>query len=192
MTKGNMETEIKLEVTHLEVLRDKILSLGFVVEVNRAFEDNWVFDFLDGRLREQRCLFRMREYNGKTTVTYKAASVASEHFKIREELETEVGDRFAFYQILERLGMQLTFRYQKYRTEFIPAQNDEAAYLMLTLDETPIGNYMEIEGSKSDIVQVATALGFAPEGFIRDSYLALYLKMHPESKEMRMVFPAAG
>jgi adenylate cyclase class 2 len=47
---------------------------------------------------------------------------------------------------------------------------------MITVDETPIGVYMEIEGSTTSIVATAKILGFQQADFITSTYLDLFRK----------------
>jgi len=47
---------------------------------------------------------------------------------------------------------------------------------VIALDETPVGTYLEIEGSEEGILTVADALGCSPADFILDSYRGLFVK----------------
>jgi adenylate cyclase class 2 len=62
------------------------------------------------------------------------------------------------------------FRYEKYRTEF--ARGSEPG--LVTLDETPVGNFMELEGPARWIDHTAKVLGFSRDAYITDSYGKLY------------------
>ena len=76
-------------------------------------------------------------------------------------------------------------RYQKYREEF--ALDD----VIIAVDETPVGTFVEIEGSEQAILRMTAALGRTPSDFILDSYRGLFLK-HRESAGLRgtdMIFP---
>lgn len=189
MSSATNETEIKLKIADPGQIRQKLLSLGFLISVERSFEDNHVYDLPDGSLRQRGCLFRVREYNGKTITTYKGPATIAFNVKSREEVEAEVSPGGNFHRMLEGLGMRLSFRYQKYRTEFrrdIGKAGGEGIYVMV--DETPIGNYLEIEGSKEGIESVASTLGFSTPDYITDSYLSLYLKQSTEGDKSQMIF----
>ena len=71
-----------------------------------------------------------------------------------------------------RIGFRPGFRYEKFRTSFrnIPS----AAGLHLDLDETPVGDFLEIEGAPREIDRIARALGFSPRDYIRSTYWDLY------------------
>jgi adenylate cyclase, class 2 len=75
-------------------------------------------------------------------------------------------------EILNRLGYQNVFKYEKYRTEFRRVGEEGSA----VLDETPIGNYLELEGPGEWIDAVAAQLGFTSSDYILDSYGRLYQK----------------
>ena len=44
----------------------------------------------------------------------------------------------------------------------------------MVLDETPIGNFLELEGPQRWIDEVARQLGYSRREYIKDSYAALY------------------
>jgi hypothetical protein len=48
--------------------------------------------------------------------------------------------------------------------------------VVLTIDETPAGVFVEIEGSEAGIAAMAEALGRTPADFVLDSYRTLWLK----------------
>jgi adenylate cyclase class 2 len=89
--------------------------------------------------------------------------------KMREEQETEVGDAEVIRRVLQELGFEPWFRYQKFREEY------EAPGVVIALDETPVGTYLEIEGSEEGILTAADALGCSPADFILDSYRGLFV-----------------
>jgi adenylate cyclase class 2 len=88
--------------------------------------------------------------------------------KLREELETMAADGDVLLQIFEALGFHVWFRYQKYREEF--ALDD----VLVALDETPVGTFVEIEGADRGIAETAEALGRGPRDYLVDSYRRLY------------------
>jgi adenylate cyclase class 2 len=136
----------------------------------RHFEDNYLLDFPDERLRSQQCLLRIRSVEGRGILTYKGMPLPNGIFKSREELETGVADAAIALRLLERIGMQICFQYQKYRREFV------VEGVHVTVDETPIGNYAEIEGPEEGIRNLASKLGIEESRFIRSSYYDLYLE----------------
>ena len=155
---NNIETEIKLRLdSTLQHARDSLDKLGFHLAGERAFESNWLFDTPDRSLRRQQQLIRLRSFRSKHLLTFKGPATPGKH-KSREELETEIADGGQFEAILARLGYERVFQYDKYRSEFERAGETGA----VTLDETPIGNFIEIEGPPDWIDRVAGELGYAP------------------------------
>ncbi|MBV9887901.1 MAG: class IV adenylate cyclase, partial [Acidobacteria bacterium] len=95
--------------------------------------------------------------------------------KVREEIELEVGDQKALGLILTRLGMAESFHYEKYRTTFrLPTPARWAKGLVIELDETPIGNFVELEGPSKAIDRAAKLLGFSKDDYVVTNYLRLY------------------
>jgi adenylate cyclase class 2 len=181
------ETEIKLKVASVSGILDKLKELGFVSAEGRKFEENWMFDFPDMRLRKDNSLLRLRKQGSTSMVTFKGPSEGTSRYKVREEMECAVSDGEAIRQIILALGFQEVFRYQKWRTEFRSDQDPEGHTL---LDETPIGNYLELEGSPEWIDRNAARLGFSVEDYIGKSYLLLFLEACAEkgSRPTSMLF----
>ena len=91
-------------------------------------------------------------------------------YKNRPELETSIGSLDTFRQILENSDTS-GFRYEKYRTEY--AEDGHGGTIMV--DETPIGDFMEIEGAGDWIDATANRLGFTRRDYVLESYGRLYL-----------------
>lgn len=164
-----VETEVKISLESLDDFIELVLSLGAALVSERSLEDNILFDFPDGGLKLARCVLRVRSVDGRGVLTYKGAPRPDVIFKTREELETGIESPETAIEILERIGMIQGFRYQKYRREFA------LDGVHVAVDETPIGNYAELEGTESAILNLAEKLGIAESRFIRRSYHALYL-----------------
>jgi adenylate cyclase class 2 len=163
------EVEIKLPLSGARAGRELLRRAGFRVTTRRTFEANTVFDTDSLALRGRRELLRLRTYGRRHTLTYKGPPAAARH-KSREEIETQVADAAEARALLERLGYRAVFRYEKYRTEWAGAGEPGHA----TLDETPIGTFLELEGPPRWIDRTARALGFAPRDYITASYGAIY------------------
>ncbi len=165
-----VETEIKIKIEDAECFCRKLEALSPGVLSERHFEDNCLLDFPDQKLKSERCLLRVRFAGNQSCLTFKGAPRPEGIFKIREELETVIEDGAVLLHILERLGMRVGFRYQKYRREFLL---DE---VHVAVDETPIGNYVEFEGSEESILRLAGRMGIPESRFLRLSYYSLYLE----------------
>lgn len=186
----NRETEVKLRVTDLRATRKRLEKLGFRLLHRRSLEDNFLFDTPDRRLRQVRSILRLRHYGGKWIVTFKGTPAADSFYKSRLELETEVANPQAIRSIFQALGFQPVFRYQKYRSQYVPAARPSDAKnprrdtrsprlptsAEVALDETPIGNFLEVEGSRRSIDRVARDLGYDRGDYSTSSYGALYLQ----------------
>jgi adenylate cyclase class 2 len=183
----NREVEIKLRVDEAAEARRRIEASGFRESAARVLESNQLFDRADAELQSSDRLLRLRRVGDRSVVTYKGPSERARH-KSREEIELTVSNGDAFQLVLDRLGYAPGFRYDKYRTEF--ERPGEAG--VVTLDETPIGCFLELEGAAEWIDRTAAELGFAPSAYITTSYGALfreYQRNHPEVGE-NMIFPA--
>lgn len=156
----------------------RIADAGFRLQSARAFESNTLVDTADGVLRQNGQILRLREYAGQAILTYKGASIPGKH-KSREELETVVGSAAVLRQMLQRLGYEPTFRYEKYRAVY-SRPGDPG---LLTVDETPIGPFLELEGEADWIDQVADELGFGAEQYITESYGQLWFR-HCKEKNL--------
>ena len=171
MAHGTQETEIKLAVPEAKSARRLLRGAGFRVSRSRVFEANTVFDTARRELGKAGALLRVRQAGAKATVTYKGRPQPGRH-KSREELELEILDAAAMTAIFARLGFNPVFRYEKYRTEFRKPRGAGVA----TIDETPIGVFLELEGAARWIDLTARRLGFEESDYITASYGGLYLE----------------
>lgn len=164
-----LEREIKLRFNSADEARTKILALGAAPLLGRRLQEDCLFDTDDEQLRRQRSTLRVRSEGGKSLLTFKGPAIPG-LVKIRDEYETVVADGAALHTILEQLGLHCWFRYEKYREEF---SNDD---VVIAVDETPVGVFVEIEGGEEAIHDTARALGRAPSDYITDSYRFLFLQ----------------
>lgn len=165
---SNLEIEVKLACDDLDRLRKAGLLLS--LETPRHFEDNWLLDLPDQTLFRQGAALRVRSVNGKGTVTYKGVvkETHESRLKVREEIETAIDEPERLLELFERLGYRRSFRYQKYRTGYNAAF--DGGEVKVLLDETPMGNYIEIEGDESSVLNALDAAGFSANDIIRESY----------------------
>ena len=93
------------------------------------------------------------------------------------EVETRVGDGALLREVLKSLGLREVFAYEKFRTVYVAAtQASLPSAPQAAFDETPIGNYLELEGPAKWIDRVASRLGYSPRDYITATYRALYLQ----------------
>jgi adenylate cyclase class 2 len=164
------ETEIKVKIDDVGDFCRRLSALNPRAITGRHFEDNRLLDFPDRRLGISHCLLRIRFTEGRHFLTYKGPPKAGGIFKIREELETVIESGEILLAALERIGLSTSFRYQKYRREFA------LGGVQIAVDETPIGNYAEFEGSENGILELAAKIGVDQRWFLRSSYYSLYLE----------------
>jgi len=167
------EIEVKLRCAGIEPLIEAGISLE--LDTPRHFEDNWLLDTPDGQLARRAGVLRVRAAGGAGSLTYKeraAPDAPASQFKQRVEIETTLGEPQQAVEILERLGYRKFFRYQKYRTIY-SALLPDGAHLLVMVDETPIGDFIELEGEEQAIAQAVALLGIEPTDYILESYLAL-------------------
>ena len=163
------EIEIKLAVSSAALARRRLRAVGFRLRQRRSFESNAVFDTPERLLARQGFLLRLRTVGRRHWLTFKRPSAASKHFKVKEEFETELLDPAVPHRVFAALGLAPVFLYQKFRAVYT-RRGGEAM-----LDETPIGTFLELEGSRSWIRRAARdLLGARPEQFITQNYASLY------------------
>jgi adenylate cyclase, class 2 len=164
-----IENEIKIRIRDAEAGRRLLLGAGFAESKPRVFEQNEVFDTPDASLRSHGALLRVRSAGSQGVLTWKGPTLPGRH-RAREEREVNVSDADTMKFILGMIGFVSVFRYEKFRTEFRREQDD----LLVLLDETPIGCFLELEGGEGVVDSVASELGYCPEDYITASYGALY------------------
>lgn len=171
----SIETEIKLKVRALGPIRRRLENLGFVVVKRRRFERNVLFDTSDNRLRRAGSLLRLRSEACRHWLTLKGPPRPSERFKMRPEWEAEISSAAALKPLFESLGLREVFRYEKFRTTFAArAAKRVRTGGLVELDETPIGNFLELEGHGPWIDRTAKRLGYEVGDYIKASYGRLY------------------
>ncbi len=168
-TDQHQEIEIKLRVADCNAMRASLEGLGFVEIVRRGLEQNRIYDTADGGLRAKGELIRLRAFAGQNVLTYKGRATVGKH-KEREEIEVVVETSEAMAAILGRLGLEPRFRYEKYRSEWQRPGGEG----IVMLDETPIGTFVELEGTGDWIDRTAVELGYSEEDYLNLSYARLF------------------
>jgi adenylate cyclase class 2 len=169
-----VETEIKFRLdTPADVanLAQRLQASGFALQTPRAFESNVLYDTPDREMRARTEILRIRSYAGRWTITHKRlpdVGPGEDTHKHRIETETEVADGDAVAEIFRSLGLTPAFRYEKWRAEWTDGEGH------CVVDETPIGNYAELEGSAEWIDRAAARLGIDSSQYITLSYGRLF------------------
>jgi adenylate cyclase class 2 len=178
------EVEIKFQITDIEALTARLPKVGFRLVTSRTHELNTLYD-QQAKLRRRGALLRLRQYGQQWTLTYKDRSNSKPgRHKSRREIETRLENGEAAGRIIEALGFKPSFSYEKFRSEWA----DSTGHVVI--DETPIGNYGEIEGPPEWIDTTAERLGISQEQYITASYAELFLawKRKIRSKAQHMLF----
>jgi adenylate cyclase class 2 len=212
------ETEIKLRISNVPAFQRALKRIGARLAspgTYKVHEENVIFDTPQGGLAKHGQLLRIRtetpEVRGKpkktgprqrVVLTFKqpmvqpagaeTGSASAGSYKVRDEIEVEVAEGGNLTRIFEGLGMSGWFRYEKCRTTFrLPASKAWALGLLIELDETPIGTFVELEGPAAAIDRAAAELGFSKHDYLSKNYLRLYMEecRRKGVQPSHMVFP---
>jgi adenylate cyclase, class 2 len=212
------ETEIKLKINDLPAFHRALRRMGARLAgpgTSRVHEENVIFDTPQGGLAKHGQLLRIRtetpEARGKPKnsqpkqrilLTFKqpmARQTVAEpegpsdgQYKVREEIEVQVAEAGNLAKIFGGLGLAGWFRYEKYRTTYrLPASKAWARELLIELDETPIGTFVELEGPAAAIDRAAQELGYSKHDYVLKNYLRLYMEDCRRKGEQprHMLFP---
>jgi adenylate cyclase class 2 len=183
------EIEVKLAIDDADDARRRLGAAGAVALAARSFEDNRLYDDAARSLKGAGRLLRLRSVGGRTVLTFKArpeGPPGDTRYKVRDEYETEVADAGAIDQVLRALGYEPAWRYQKYRQPY------HLGAVEVLLDETPVGNFLELEGPPDAIDAAARALGYSPADYDTRTYRELHQARTGREEPGDMVFPESA
>jgi adenylate cyclase class 2 len=171
----SLEIEAKFRVDSHDAVRARLEALG-AERLGAVKEINHIFDNSEHSLLAADCGLRVRAIeviDGEpqaATITYKGPRQPGA-LKVREEIETTVGDAGPARGILRALGFTEAVRFEKRRESW------RWGGCEIELDELPhLGCYVEIEGPKETAVTRAQGeLGLEAAEPIRASYIALLI-----------------
>ena len=180
------ENEVKIAVSNAAKARAILREKGFQPTGRRLLEKNIVLDDPAGGIRASGRLLRLRTTGRKVVCTFKGPYLPGPH-KRREEREFLSGSLEESLAVFAGLGLTPSWRYEKYRTEF--ARPDDQGVVML--DETPIGDFIELEGPARWVDRTAKELGYGRDAYILLSYARLHAQWREEFADPQtdMVFP---
>jgi adenylate cyclase class 2 len=162
-----LEQEVKLEFATVEAARRSVELTGARLVVPRRLLEDRLFDTADQQLRRAGSALRIRHDGPRSRLTFKGAARPGP-VKSREEIETTIGDADVAEALLRALGFRAWFRAQKYREEYA------LGAAVVTVDEAPIGVFVEIEAELPEIDRVAALLGKSRGDYRLESYPKLY------------------
>jgi len=171
MIKPPLEVEVKFYLTDMDSYEKRVRSIGASLVRPRTREVNYRFDTPEMSLARDHRMLRLRQ-DTSTILTYKGPPQVMDSVSVRPEVELEVNDFSAASNLLEELGFCLSLKYEKWRTIY------QLGELEITLDEMPFGNFTEIEGGDSALIQkTASLIALDWSTRITDSYLILFDKL---------------
>ena len=207
----NREIEIKLRVRDLATLLRALRRIG-AASKGRVFEHNTIYDTPESAFRRAGRLLRLRfetpvPRSARATGTHlvrpklrpRGAILTakapphqggrrsgSARYKERLERELALHNPTQFERAIISVGLRPRFIYEKFRSTF------DLPELHLDLDETPVGTFLELEGSPRAIDRAARALEFTPRDYFRGTYWDVYAAdCHRRGRPLRnMVFPS--
>ena len=169
------EIEIKFRIDNIRDLNRRLRKTNFRLITPRTHEINTLYDLPNKSLRRRGDLLRLRKYGSEWILTHKAKGKAGRH-KTRVETETKVEDGAKMDAILHALGFAPTFRYEKFRAEWSDGNGD------VVVDQTPIGDFGEIEGPSRWIDRTAKELQISPNDYITATYSELFFEWKKQTK----------
>ena len=169
----HLEIEVKFHVLDLNRMRRRLMENGAQAR-GRVFEANTLWDTPEKDLARQGSVLRLRQDAGCRLTLKSRVPAADPRFKTHRELETVVQDCRIMEGILSGMGFCPTHCYEKYRETF--ALPDVQA----VLDETPYGVFLELEGGKESIMEVARRLELDWSRRIVLSYLEMFAILKKE------------
>ena len=167
----SIETEIKFRVENVSELLNRLREAGFREQTPRTFESNVLYDTPDRKMRARTEILRIRNYDGKWVITHKRLpdiGPGEDAHKHRVETETEVGDGNVLAEVFRSIGLVPAFHYEKWRSEWSDGDGH------CVVDETPIGDFAELEGEPEWIDRVAEKLNVSRSEYLTLSYGRLF------------------
>jgi adenylate cyclase, class 2 len=167
------ETEVKLFTPELNIIQQRLESIGAKLIAPRIYERNMRYDNASKSLITSGIVLRLRE-DSRVRLTYKDPGVIENGIVSRTEIEVEVSDYSLMEAILGKLGYFPSMMYEKYRTTY------KIMHTEVVLDEMPYGNFTEIEGDIDAIENVLDELRLSGHKRYTESYSRLfdYAKHH--------------
>lgn len=188
----SLEVERKYLDANPEEIKTRLSELGATSDGAR-FEFNIVFDTSPSILKQKKLLrLRIRASSEAATcvLTWKepASDFPKDNFKRRIEFETIVDDPENMVEILRKLGCAPKAVYEKTRESYLIEwqEGGETVRVAVELDETPIGNVIELEGDPEAIEKLEVPLGLRS---LRKSDKS-YHDLHQEWRERNGLPPA--
>lgn len=168
-----MEIEVKVPVTNLHEIKDKIMKLGGKL----TLKDQQIDIYLQHPCRDFEKTdeaLRIRKTSGKNYLTYKGPRTKSK-LKARLEIEVEISNINSIEEILSKLGFKPFIKIVKKR-EIWTINN-----IKINLDEVEgLGRYIEVEITSKNVKEAEKAifellekLGIDKKSIVKKTYFEM-------------------
>lgn len=162
-----MEIEAKIKLKSPSRLRALLKSAEAECE-GLTLEKNWLYDYPDRSLLRADKLLRLRQ-DQSVRVTFKGPRDKESDLKSRQEMEIELPELAKAQSLIESLGFDTWFYYEKYRETW------KLGGCEVVLDELPtLGLYVEIEGPNDEEILKAVKRLKLPRKYIAKTYIELF------------------
>ncbi len=176
MSENNFEIEVKIRLKEdFNRIEEKLINSGFEAETSFQKELNIFYD-RNGELKEKGLALRLRYFSNMVSLTLKGKSLKKK-IKERKEYEVSVSSFENMDLILKSVGLKPFFKYEKMRKLFRNKNN-----VLVTLDKTPFGNFMEIEGNVKSIKIIMDEMEISQNDIEEKNYLQLFSEFFGQKK----------
>jgi adenylate cyclase class 2 len=175
------EIEVKVPVKDFKEIKKILKDLKAEKKCKRTFEKNILFENEKLKIAEKGWVFRLRKFGKKNILTLKTKAKGKKGFKVREEININVDDFEKMEKFLKKIGFFEIFYYEKYREDY------EFNGLQISLDKTPVGNYIELEGDYKKILGFLKKINVPLNQTLSLSYLQLFRIFDKKSNRMEFM-----
>ena len=151
------EIELKFKIEDYKKILKKLLKNAQFI--SSAYEITIMYDTKDKKLFEDDARLRLRKIinlknnEEKVELSYKKPKTRK-GIKIEEEYKINIDDFKETEIILKKIGFHRISSYERIRDTFLKKDVE------ITIDSFPFGDFLEIEGEKNKIKEIAKLLGF--------------------------------
>ncbi len=159
-----LEVETKIKLENPEKTKEDIIKLG-AVHIKKEKQTDEFFDFDDQRIKNSNELIRIRN---KKTLCLKENQRESENIKQSDEYESEIENYDTIIRVFKKVNLKVTGKKERTRDKY-KLRNCE-----ICIDTLPFGNFIEIEGPRTEIITISKRLGFNENQLISKTYCKLF------------------
>lgn len=176
MAENNQELEVKFYIRDLPAVLSHLERIGAQLANPRVHEVNLRFDMPGGDLVRESRVLRLRQ-DTRARLTYKGPGVTFDGATLRQEIEVTVSDFTSAQSLLQALGFEIVWMYEKHRTTYMMEDVE------ILLDEMPFGDFIELEAADpADIRGTASTLRLDWDARIMQSYTAIFANLRRASQ----------